>query len=317
MCGETSEVWTQLVTGRRLLAAAAAAEDCALIAAGTPPVAAGPVPACEDDRRYRGIDDTFGGLAEDYEACGCHVHVGVADRDTAVAVVNHLARWLPVLLALSANSPFDRGRDTGYHSWRMVLQSRFPGSGVAPYLRSHAEWAREVGTLVDCGALVDPDQTFWLARVSPRQPTVELRVADASSTVEGSVLQGVLSRALVRTALAELARGIEAVPLSPQVCAAAVWAAARYGLTGSLVDPLAQRRRPAAELVATLLAHVRPELAASGDEGLAGSLVREVLGRGTGSVAQRAAAASGTPVLVRSLMARTVPTGRCEPVAAG
>ncbi|MBB4689128.1 carboxylate-amine ligase [Amycolatopsis jiangsuensis] len=317
VCGDAAEIWDQLVAGRRLLAAAAAAEDCALIASGTPPLAPGSAAPGQESGRYRGIDDTFGGLVGDYEACGCHVHVGVEDRDTAVAVVNHLGRWLPVLLALSANSPFDRGHDTGYHSWRMVLQSRFPGSGLAPQFRSHDEWQRSVGALVDCGALVDPDQTFWLARVSPRLPTVELRVADVSSTVEGSVLQAVLARALVDTALTDLACGIEAEPLSPQVCAAAVWAASRYGLTGALVDPLAQRRRPAGELVAALLAHVRPALAACGDEALAGSLVREVLWRGTGSVTQLATAADGLPAVVRSLMERTVPSARREPAPAG
>ncbi|MEV6904344.1 glutamate-cysteine ligase family protein [Amycolatopsis sp. NPDC051372] len=75
----------------------------------------------------------YGDPVSDYEVCGCHVLVGVADPDTAVSGVNHLGRWLPVLPALSANSPFDHGRDTSYHSWRMVLQSRFPESGVVAY----------------------------------------------------------------------------------------------------------------------------------------------------------------------------------------
>ncbi|MGK3207119.1 carboxylate-amine ligase [Amycolatopsis sp. MEPSY49] len=309
VCTTAVELRDQLTAARRVLAGAAAAEDCALLATGTPvgPGPATPPPAATG--RYADIDAAYGALVADYEACGCHVHVGVADPDTAVAVVNHLGRWLPTLLALSANAPFDHGRDTGYHSWRMVLQSRFPGSGVAPHLRDHTEYRRTVDTLVGCGALVDPDQTFWLARVSGRFPTVEFRVADTALTVDHAVLQALLSRALVRRALADLAAGREAAPLSPQVAAAAVWAAARHGLTGPLVDPLEETRRPAWSRVEALLDHVRTALEDSGDLAEVQALVAALRADGTGSVQQRAVAGRGTAEAVRWLTARTVPVG--------
>jgi glutamate---cysteine ligase / carboxylate-amine ligase len=308
VCTTAGELRDQLTTARRVLAGAAAAEDCALLATGTPlgPGAAEP-PAATG--RYAEIDAAYGAVVADYEACGCHVHVGVAGPDTAVAVVNHLGRWLPTLLALSANSPFDHGRDTGYHSWRMVQQSRFPGSGVAPHLRDHAAYRRAVGTLVECGALVDPDQTFWLARPSGRFPTVEFRVADTALTVDHAVLQALLSRALVRRALDDLARGREAAPLSPQVAAAAVWTAARHGLTGSLVDALDETRRPAWTLVEALLEHVHPALEENGDLAEVQVLVAALRADGTGSAQQRAVAGRGTAAAVRWLTGRTVPAG--------
>ncbi|MFJ7214747.1 glutamate--cysteine ligase [Amycolatopsis sp. NPDC098790] len=309
VCTTAGELRDQLTAARRVLAGAAAAEDCALLATGTPvgPGPATPPPAATG--RYAEIDAAYGAVVADYEACGCHVHVGVPDPDTAVAVVNHLGRWLPTLLALSANAPFDHGRDTGYHSWRMVLQSRFPGSGVAPHLRDHAEYRRTVETLVECGALVDPDQTFWLARVSGRFPTVEFRVADTALTVDHAVLQALLSRALVRRALDDLAAGREAAPLSPQVAAAAVWAAARHGLAGPLVDPLEGTRRPAWSRVEALLEHVRTALEDSGDLAEVQALVAALRADGTGSVQQRAVAGRGTAEAVRWLTARTVPAG--------
>lgn len=309
VCTTADELRHQLTAARRVLAGAAAAEDCALLATGTPagPGPAGPPPASTG--RYAEIDAVYGAVVADYEACGCHVHVGVPDPDTAVAVVNHLGRWLPTLLALSANSPFDQGRDTGYHSWRMVLQSRFPGSGVAPHLRGHAEYRRAVETLVACGALVDPDQTFWLARPSGRFPTVEFRAADTALTVDHAVLQALLSRALVQRALSELDAGREAAPLSPQVAAAAVWTAARHGLAGDLVDVTEETRRPAWTLVEALLAHVRAPLEESGDLAEAEKLVDAVRTEGTGSVQQRAAAVDGTAAAVRWLTAATVPAG--------
>ncbi|MEV6828625.1 glutamate--cysteine ligase [Amycolatopsis sp. NPDC051102] len=309
VCTTAGELRHQLTAARRVLAGAAAAEDCALLATGTPvgPGPAGPPPASTG--RYAEIDAVYGAVVADYEACGCHVHVGVPDPDTAVAVVNHVGRWLPTLLALSVNAPFDQGRDTGYHSWRMVLQSRFPGSGVAPHLRGHAEYRRAVETLVECGALVDPDQTFWLARPSGRFPTVEFRVADTALTVDHAVLQALLSRALVRRALTDLAAGREAAPLSPQVAAAAVWTAARHGLAGELVDVAEETRRPAWTLVEDLLEHVRTPLAESGDLAEVEELVDAVRTEGTGSVQQRAAAADGTAAAVRWLTAATVPAG--------
>jgi carboxylate-amine ligase len=309
VCTTAAELRDQLTAARRVLAGAAAAEDCALLATGTPlgPGPATPPPAATG--RYADIDAAYGAVVADYEACGCHVHVGVADRDTAVAVVNHLGRRLPTLLALSANAPFDHGRDTGYHSWRMVLQSRFPGSGIAPHLRDHAEHRRVVGTLVDCGALVDPDQTFWLARPSGRFPTVEFRVADTALTVDHAVLQALLSRALVRRALDDLSRGREAAPLSPQVAAAAVWTAARHGLTGPLVDALDETTRPAWTLVEALLEHVRTALEETGDLAEVQALVAALRADGTGSAQQRAVAGRGTAAAVRWLTARTVPVG--------
>jgi carboxylate-amine ligase len=309
VCTTAGEVREQLTVARRVLAGAAAAEDCALLATGTPigPGPAAPPPASSG--RYADIDAAYGALVADYEACGCHVHVGVPDRDTAVAVVNHLGRRLPTLLALSANSPFDHGRDTGYHSWRMVLQSRFPGSGVAPHLTGYDDYRRAVDTLVECGALVDPDQTFWLARPSGRFPTVEFRVADTALTVDHAVLQALLSRALVQRALADLRQGREAEPLSPQVTAAAVWAAARHGLTDRLVDPAEETRRPAWSLVDELLAHARPALEESGDLAEAEALLAAVRADGTGAEQLRATAGGGTAAVVRWLTERTVPPG--------
>ncbi|KDN22256.1 carboxylate-amine ligase [Amycolatopsis rifamycinica] len=307
VCTTADELRHQLTAARRVLAGAAAAEDCALLATGTPvgPGPATPPPASTG--RYAEIDAAYGAVVADYEACGCHVHVGVADPDTAVAVVNHLGRWLPTLLALSANSPFDQGRDTGYASWRMVLQSRFPGSGVAPHLRGHDEYRRAVETLVECGALVDPDQTFWLARPSGRFPTVEFRVADTALTVDHAVLQALLSRALVQRALTDLAEGREAAPLSPQVAAAAVWTAARHGLSGDLVDAAEQTRRPAWTLVDELVAHVQAPLAESGDLTEVRKLLDAVRDGGTGADRQRALTDAGTAAAVRWLTAATVP----------
>jgi glutamate---cysteine ligase / carboxylate-amine ligase len=289
VCGNLAELREHLVSGRELLGAAAREEGALLLATGTPPLAGPDVRVTSGDR-FGAIEGLYRGVVETYEVCGCHVHIGVPDRETAVAVVNHLGPWLPTLLALSVNSPYDGGRDTGYGSWRMVRQAAFPGAGIPPRFTSAAEYDREVARLVDCGALVDPSMSSWLARPSPRFPTVEVRVADAVMTVDEAVLQAALTRALVRTALADLERGREAPPINPRVAAAAVWSAARYGLRGAGVDPLLERVTPAEGLVPSLLAHIAEALEDTGDHALVRDVVKTGVMSGTGADRQRGAA---------------------------
>ncbi|MFT7839252.1 glutamate--cysteine ligase [Saccharothrix sp. BKS2] len=290
VCRDLPELAEQLVAGRRVLDRAARAEGLRLAATGTP-VLADPAPPLSRGERFELIEDLYRGQVADYQCCGCHVHVGVPDRDTAVHVVNHLRPWLPTLLALGGNSPFHAGRDTGYASWRMLEQAKFPGAGVTPYFKTAAEHDAAVDRLVDCGVLADAAQTFWLARPSPRYPTVEVRVADTAATAAHAVLQAGLTRALVRTALAA---GSPPPEPDEQVLAAAVWSAARYGLTGSGVDVLAARRVPAVELVEALVAHVSDHLGEDRDQ--VGSLLSDVLAGGTGAQRQRAAGEAGPAV---------------------
>jgi carboxylate-amine ligase len=207
-----------------------------------------------------------------------------------------VARWLPALLALSVNSPFHHGQDSGYESWRIVLQSRFPGAGIPPWCADFSRWQQEVARLVDCGVLVDERQTFWFARPSAHLPTVEFRIADTAAVVDDAVVQALLCRALVNTALAQLDHGTEAVPV--QTAAAAVWTASRYGMDGPAVDPLLGKQMPATVMMAGLLDHVREALAETGD---LAEVRRLLTDRCTGATRQRQLAAAGLDSVVRQL----------------
>jgi glutamate---cysteine ligase / carboxylate-amine ligase len=288
------------------LADAARSEAAVLISSGTPVLADIVAPTAAAGERYAHIATAYAGVVADYQVCGCHVHVGVPDRDTAVAVVNHVGPWLPTLLAMSGNSPFYQGRDTGYASWRMVQQARFPGSGLPPWFSSAVDYDEQVARLVECGALMDERMTFWAARPSPHLPTVEFRVADAAGTAEEAVLQAALSRALVRAALAELAAGREALAVRSQVAAAAMWSAARHGLDGPGVDLAAERRVPALHLVHALLSWVSGALEEVGDLGWVRKSVAGLVDGGTGAQHQRRAAVVGPHAVVAMLGARTV-----------
>lgn len=304
-CLEMDQVRTQLCHGRRQLALAAREQGVWLVSSGAP-VLDGQCATVADGDRFARVASSYAGLVGDYQACGCHVHVGVPDRDTAVAVVNHLRPWLPTLLALAGNSPFHRGYDTGYASWRMVEQWRFPGAGIPPWFPSSVAYDRQIADLVECGVLVDDRMTFWLARPSPHLPTVELRVADAAIGVGESTLQAALSRGLVRTALDYLALGREAPPLNSQVAAAALWSAARYGLDGPGIHPIQQRRLPAIRLVEELLEIIAPALEDTGDLRLVRGGIAALSTSGTGARRQRSAARHGPFGVVRMLAAESV-----------
>lgn len=308
ICTTLDVLRAHLCDGRRRLAAAARAEDARLVSSGTA-VLPGRVPVTPG-RRFAEIADRYAGVVADYQACGCHVHTGVADRETAVAVVNHLRPWLPTLVAVAANSPFDHGRDSGYASWRMLEQARFPGSGVPPSFPSASAYDRQVARLVEAGALIDERMSFWLARPSPRLPTVEVRAGDAAVTVDEAVLHAALVRALVRTALTDLTRGREAPLIGDQVCAAATWAAARYGLDGPGVHPVEERAVPATRLLREMLDRIRPALEASGDLARVRAVLDRLARHGSGAVRQRAAAADGLEAVVDLLAEQT--TGSAE-----
>ncbi|MBB5082260.1 carboxylate-amine ligase [Nonomuraea endophytica] len=305
ICTTLGDLHRQLQGTRFLLAAAAQQEGLGLVSVGTPVLAASS-PRPSSGERFTHITGMYQGIVADYQSSGCHVHVGVKDRETAVAVINHLRPWLPTLLALSANSPFDRGRDSGYASWRTVQQSRFPGAGVTPWFDSAAAYDREVERLVSCGVLVDDAMSFWLARPGIGLPTVEVRAADAAGTADEAVLQAALTRALITTAESSLTEGREAPRVSDQVCAAAVWNAARYGLDGPGINPFEERSVHAIEVLDQLVLHVSQALTDSGDLPAVSSLLAQVKRAGTGAARQRRAAAGGLGSVIEMLKGETM-----------
>ncbi|HEY3504393.1 MAG TPA: glutamate--cysteine ligase [Actinocatenispora sp.] len=281
VCTDAEDLRSQLRQARRALARSARGHGDRLVSVGLPPLPGASHTATGD--RFERIDRRYAGIVRDYQACGCHVHVGVPDRETAVAVVDRLGRWLPTLLALSANSPYHEGRDTGHASWRAVLQARFPGFGVAPVFGSADRYDAAVDRLVDCGVLIDRQMSFWLARPSEHLPTVEVRAADAAGTVDEAVLLAVLVRALVRMARRDAEAGVPAAHLPPELASAAVWAAARHGLDGPGVAAGRGRSVPGAHLLTELVRYAGPALAEAGDGDVADDALARLLQAGTGA----------------------------------
>lgn len=286
VCHELDEVGGHLLRLRHELSAAANEHGARLVASGTAPWHEG-VAAVTDLARYREINLQAPGLVGDHLINGMHVHVDVASRAEGIEVVNRLRPDLPLLLAMSANSPFWRGRDTGFQSWRTVHFERWPVAGPPPYFRDEEEYERRVEALVSTGCIRDRRQIYWHARVSERFPTVEVRCADVQLRVDDAVLLAGLARALVMTALRDLHDGVPAAVIDPELIRAATWQAARHGLDGELHDFALGRCSRAGDMIYRLMERMEPALVAAGDDKQVGKLVDRLLREGSGAARQR------------------------------
>ncbi|WJK40342.1 glutamate--cysteine ligase [Solwaraspora sp. WMMA2056] len=260
-----------------------------LLAVGTAPIA-GPLPAVVDDPRFHRIVERYGMLVPGPGNNGLHIHVGVPDPRIGVEVLNHLRPWLPVLQAVTANSPFFDSVDTGYASWRSIMWQRWPAVAPTPWLRSHEHYLSLIDDLMATGIILDEGMLYWYARLSAHYPTVEVRIGDVCPSLDDTILLAALVRGLVGTALAAVAQGRRAPEVAHHVLAAAHWRAAHDGLEGRAVDLTdgSPALRPAWHLLRRLVDQIRPELDRHGDVGLVNSLLGRLRSQGSGAARQRA-----------------------------
>ena len=237
----SDELRMELTRLRRAAADAASACGARLLAVALPPSVPHHFPITETPR-YRKIGENFGMIAHEQGICGCHVHVAVPSPEVAIQISNGLRPWLPVLLALTANSAIYRNAETGYASWRSILWARWPSAGPPPFFESAADYQATVNMLIDTGAMLDDGMLYWDVRPSSKYPTVEVRVADVPSTVAETVLLATLTRAAVMTRLDEFDRGAAAPRVPAETLRAAYWKAARDGLDGRVIDLTGRRR---------------------------------------------------------------------------
>jgi carboxylate-amine ligase len=289
VCRTLGEVRAELVRLRRAVIEAAGRSGSRIAAAGTHPFSKWEDQSLTPKDRYDTILREFQQITREQVIFGCHVHAGIVDRDRAIRVMNRARPWLPAILALSANSPFWLGRDTGYASYRTELFGRFPMTGVPAEFASRAEFDEVVASLVATGSIEDASKIYWDIRPSMHFETLEFRVADVCSTVDEAVMVAGLCRALAVACLEDGEAGTHPMAFRPEVLRAAKWRAARFGLEGDQIDPQALRTVPASELVDSFLKFLRPTLEGLGEWAEVSSLVRQTSERGNGATRQRRA----------------------------
>ncbi|MCL7429626.1 glutamate--cysteine ligase [Streptomyces sp. YS415] len=258
---------------------------CAVAALATSPL---PVsPAVGAGRRYQWMAEQYGIATQEQLVLGCHVHVSVESDEEGVAVIDRIRPWLSVLGALSANSPFWQGKDSGYSSYRSRVWQRWPSAGPTEVFGSAERYHQVVADMIDTGVILDQGMVYFDARLSRNFPTVEIRVSDVSLHADTPVLLANLARGLVETAAREWRAGVEPAPHSVSVLRLAAWQAARAGVTGELLHPVTMRPMPARAVVQALLDHVGEALEDHGDLDRARTGVAELLERGNGARVQR------------------------------
>lgn len=283
---DLAELERVLRQGRAVVIDSARPLGAKVVASGTSPLAAGPT--LVPKTRYRRMVRKFGITAAEQLSCGCHVHVSVESGDEAVAAVDRVREWLPVLLAISANSPFWQGQDSGYASFRAQVWARWPSAGPPEVFGDFATYRRHVDQVLATGVLLDEGMLYADVRPSRHYPTVELRVADVCQDVRDVVLVAALARALVDVAVADWKAGLPPGSTPISMLRLSGWQASKSGLDGALLDPRGHVPRPSAEVVEALVAHCAEALAANGDLGRVRRRLAHLSEHGTGATRQRA-----------------------------
>jgi glutamate---cysteine ligase / carboxylate-amine ligase len=207
--------------------------------------------------RYQYVLASMRELARREPTFGLHVHVAVPDAESAVRALNAMRLHLPVLLALSGNSPYWQGRDSGLASARTPAFQAFPRTGPPRWFGSYAEYVEAVDVLVRCDAIPEPTFLWWDARLQPAFGTLEVRVMDAQTRVEDTAALAALVQCLVR--LEATAEPVEPTAAdAPEVVAENRFIAARDGMDAVLVDPPAWGRQPVGDRLSRLLAACAP-----------------------------------------------------------
>jgi carboxylate-amine ligase len=288
---DLKELAADIVAGRSLADGLASRLGARVAALATPVLPF--TPHLSTVSRVQTMTERFGMTAQEQLTCACHVHVGVSSPEEGVAVLDRIRNWLPVLSALSANSPFWQGVDTGYASYRTQSLYRWPMGGPAEIYGSAVSYRQSVRAMLGTGVPLDEAMLYLDARLSRSYPTVEIRVADVCLHPDDTVLIAALCRALVDTAAREWQSGVPPVPVPAAVLRLAAWRASRSGITGELLDPVTASARPAGAVLEQFLNHVRPALAENGDEEDTDVLLNQLLHRGTGAQQQRLALQQG------------------------
>jgi carboxylate-amine ligase len=270
--------------------------------AGTHPLTVWTEVRVSEASRYRAIHETMRELARREPTFALHVHVGVDTPERGLLLANRMRAHIPLLLALSANSPFWQGRDTGLHSMRVPIFQAFPRAGLPRAFATYEGYVTAIDQLVRCGAIPEPTFLWWDIRLQPRFGTVEVRIMDTQITVEATAALVGLVQAVAHLELEEDDRG-NRPDASPEVLNENRFIACRDGMSGRLIDLETDRLLPAQEMLAGLLDRARDhaeELGCADALEAAGELARD-----TGAVWQRrVAGVVGPEGVVERLIAR-------------
>jgi carboxylate-amine ligase len=285
-CRDTRAAGAALRALRHDVAEAAARHDLCVGSAGTHPTALWEDQRISARERYRALVEALRFVARQEIIFGLHVHVGMDDAEKAIHVANGMRVHVPILLALSANSPFWRGDATGLDSTRMPVFRAFPRTGIPPFYDDWEHYERSIGFMVDAGVIEDYTWLWYDVRPHPNLGTVEIRAMDAQTRVEHTLGLAALIQAMCKELAEHYEAGKRLAVFPHEMLEENKWLAARHGLDGEIVDLPKRRTVPARDLARRLLERLREH---AQDLGSASELegVEDLIERGNGAHRQR------------------------------
>jgi carboxylate-amine ligase len=283
---DTAAAGAQLRELRQAVNAAAGRRSLCIGSAGTHPFARPEEQRISARPRYRDLVSALRFVARQEIIFGLHVHVGIDDREKAIHVANGMRVHVPILLALSANSPFWRADDTGLASSRMPIFRAFPRVGIPPAYDDWDDYERRIGFMVESGVIDDYTYLWYDVRPHPNLGTVEVRAMDAQTRVEHTLGLAALIQAMVKELSEHFEAGKRLGRYPYEMLDENKWLAARHGMEGELVDLPERRLVPAKELARRLYDRLREHAQELGSEREL-EAIEDLLQHGNGAQRQR------------------------------
>jgi carboxylate-amine ligase len=306
-CENVDEARHQLAEMRHTLSELLKPEGLRIACAGTHPISRWEDQRITEHERYKMLEEELQDVVRSLVIFGLHVHVAIPDPELRIGVMNEARYFLPHLLALSTSSPFWMGRNTGLKSYRSVIWSNFPRTGIPPEMQSYGEYQNYIDLLVRTGSIDNGKKVWWDLRAHPQFPTLEFRVCDMPTRLEETVCLAALMQAICAKLLVLRGRNLGFRKYMPALIAENKWRAIRYGLEGKLIDFGKQTEVPMRELTLELLEFIDDVVDDLGSRD-AVEYVHTILREGTSADRQLAAFKNGgdARAVVELLAAETI-----------
>jgi carboxylate-amine ligase len=282
VCHSIDEAASDLKDLRRRMVALTGENGLLLVSGATHPFADWRAQDLTPDERYVQIVEDLQIVARANLIFGLHVHIGIEDRETLIQIMNQMRYFLPHLLALSANSPFWLGMNTGLRSYRCKVFDAFPRTNIPDTFESWADFDQFVDLLVRTRSIDNAKKIWWDIRPHPFFQTLEVRICDVPMRADETIAIAALIQATAAMLYDLHARNLSWRPYSRALLMENKWRAARYGLDGMLIDFGRQQEVPERSLIQEYLALIGSAPDELGSRAAVES-IRDILDRGTGA----------------------------------
>lgn len=256
VCRTIDEARADLVNLRGTIAALAAKQCKRIVAAGTHPFSHWSTQEVYPHERYYGIMDEMQDAARQLLIFGMHVHVGMPDLELGIQIQNVMRYFLPHLLALSTSSPFWEGRNTGFKSYRSIVFSNFPRTGIPGYYNSLHEFKSYTDLLIKTRSIDNEKKIWWDVRPHPHFGTIEVRVCDIATRVDEALCIAALVQAIMVKIYKLFKQNMTFRVYNRALINENKWRAIRYGLDGEMIDFGKQEALSARQLLPELVEFV-------------------------------------------------------------